>query len=85
MKVVQVNLYIIQITEKIIRGHVSGGIDHLTNTPVVSIDSITQDGTTYTQGVDYKLTDNGVDWSLMGTEPAIDTAYTCTYTYNKSS
>ena len=74
---------VVQITQNITRGNVSGGLDLLPKTPVVSIVSVSQGGTTYTQGVDYQLTNNSVDWSLIGGEPAIGTTFSVTWRYNK--
>jgi len=36
---------------------------------------------TYVQGTDYQLTGDTVDWSLAGSEPALDTSYYVSYTY----
>ena len=74
---------VVQLTQNITRGNVSGGSDLLPKTPVVSIVSVSQGGTTYNQGVDYQLTNNSVDWSLSGIEPAIGTTYSVTWRYNK--
>ena len=73
----------VSVTETITRGNITGGIDYLTHTPVVSITSITSGSTTYTEGKDYQLTTDGVDWSLSGSEPSIGTTYICKYIYNK--
>ena len=70
--------------DTITRGNIRGGIDYLTKTPVLSVTSVSQGGTTYKQGVDYQLTNDGIDWSLAGSEPSIGTTYTCTYEYNKT-
>ena len=71
---------IVQVTDNITRGNIQGGIDYLLNTPVDSIVSITG----YEQGTDYQLTNDGVDWSLPGKEPATGTTYAVTYTYSRS-
>jgi len=70
-----------------VSGPPAGGADTLTNTPVEEIYQVadaagmTYDstkhsyigaGTVYTQGVDYQLLNNTVDWSLAGAEPAGD-------------
>jgi hypothetical protein len=38
---------------------------------------------TYVQGTDYQLTGDTVDWSLAGSEPALDTSYYVSYTYER--
>lgn len=74
---------VVQITKNITRGNISGGSDLLPSTPVVSIVSVSQGEVSYNQGVDYQLTNNSVDWSLSGDEPAIGTTYSVTWRYNK--
>jgi len=73
----------VQKVDILTRGNVSGGIDYLSKTPVVNIVSVVAGGTTYVNGVDYQLTNDGVDWSLPGIDPSIGTTYTVTYKYNK--
>ena len=50
---------------------------------LVSIVSVTQDTTTYVEGVDYARSGNQIDWSLGGAEPTTGTSYSVTYTYRK--
>lgn len=71
-------------TDSITRGNIRGGIDYLTKTPVLQVKSVKQGGTTYKQGTDYQLTNDGIDWSLSGDEPSIGTSYTVEYEYNKT-
>lgn len=73
---------IIEITETITRGNIAGGIDYLSHTPVVNIMEVKQ-STTYTQGTDYQLINDGVDWSLPGNDPAIGSTYQVKYRYNR--
>lgn len=73
----------VQVTKSITRGSMSGGIDSLTPNPVVSIQEVKQGDTVYVQGTDYQLTQDGVDWSLGGAEPAIGSTYQVTWRYNK--
>ncbi len=73
----------VEVTENMTRGSVSGGIDYLPKTPVIQIMEVTQGGTTYVQGTNYQLTNDGVDWSLPGVEPSIGSTYTVKYRYNK--
>lgn len=79
---------IVEKTETRTRGGTAGGFDTVTSTPVVSIVSITdKDGVTYTNGTDFQLTNDTIDWSLNGTgakEPAIGKDYDVTYTYNRN-
>ena len=74
---------IVQTTDQITRGNITGGIDYLPHTPVVKIVEVKTSSKTYTQGVDYQLTTDGIDWSLNGEDPPIGTTYSVTYQYNK--
>ena len=74
---------IVEVSDQITRGNITGGIDYLPKTPVNKIISVTQGGNTYLQGRDYQLTTDGIDWSLAGSDPSIGTTYTVTYQYNK--
>lgn len=73
----------VQVTETITRGNVAGGIDYLSNTPVVRVISVKQGATTYYSGTDYQLTNDGIDWSLPGSDPAIGSTYQVVYQYNR--
>ncbi len=68
-------------TVTITRGGVSGGQDTLPDVSVLSIESITQGGTTYTATTDYFLNGDKVDWSPGGAEPAPGSTYSITYRY----
>jgi hypothetical protein len=70
-----------QKTVTITRGGVSGGQDTLPDVSVLSIQSITQGGTTYTAATDYFLNGDKVDWSPGGAEPAPGSTYSITYRY----
>lgn len=72
----------IEYTETLVKGAADGS-DALDRPDVQSITEITsEDGlTTYTQGVDYQLTGNSVDWSLGGIEPATSDNYIVTYEF----
>jgi hypothetical protein len=59
----------------------SGGQDTLPDVSVLSIQSITQGGTTYTATTDYFLNGDKVDWSPAGAEPASGSTYSITYHY----
>ena len=75
---------IVSKTQNITRGNIVGGIDYLPLSPVVEIVSITQGGTTYTNGVDFQLLNDGVDWSIGTKAPSAGSSYQCTWTYNKT-
>lgn len=74
---------IVEVTETIARGNISGGTDFLTNTPVVSVSEVKAGSKTYVQGTDYQLTNDGIDWSLNGEDPSIGSTYSVTYRYNR--
>lgn len=71
----------LQKTVTLTHGGFVGAADPLPDTSILQIMSVTQGGTTYTQGVDYKLTSGAVDWSLAGAEPATGSTYSVTYRY----
>ncbi|AWD93037.1 tail protein [Bacillus phage vB_BceM-HSE3] len=73
----------VEVTQNITRGSVAGGIDYLPNSPVVSVVSVSQGGTTYAQGPDFQLTGDGIDWLPSGIEPSIGSTYTVVYRYHK--
>lgn len=73
----------VQVSQTVTRGGSVGGQDLLPKSPVVQIVSVIQGGTTYTQGTDYQLVADSVDWSLSGVEPSIGTSYTVVWQYNK--
>ena len=75
-----------EVTENVVRGNVNGGSDALSNTSVVAIISVTDTANTYTEGRDYVLNGNSVDWSPISAngalEPSAGYEYTVTYRYN---
>ena len=77
---------IVQVTRNITRGTIVGGIDYLPAglVPAVEIISITQGNTTYVNGTDFQLLNDGVDWSIGSNAPAPGSSYSCTWTYNKT-
>jgi hypothetical protein len=73
-----------QKTVSITRGGFSGGQDTLPDVSVLSINSITQGGTTYQSPRDYFLNGDKVDWSPTGAgaiEPSPGSTYSITYQY----
>lgn len=68
-------------TASLVHGTFSGAQDPLPDTSVIEIVSVSQAGTTYVNGTDYKLTSGKVDWSLSGAEPAPGSTYSVTYRY----
>lgn len=81
------------IGERKYRGSIKGSYDSLNYTPADSIIRVytkTPEGEidhTYKQGIDYKLYNDQIDWSLTGDnsqEPASSTTYYVDYVYNKS-
>lgn len=75
---------IVKVTQNITRGSIIGGIDYLPLSPVSEVLSVKQGGTTYTAGVDYQLTNDGIDWSLGGSAPDPGSSYVVVWTYNKT-
>lgn len=68
-------------TVTVTHGSFTGSIDALPDTSVLSIQSVTQGGTTYAPGTDYVLTADQVDWTPGGAEPAPGSTYSVTYLY----
>jgi len=54
-------------------------------TPLLSIQSVTQSGTTYSAGTDYNLTADQVDWTPSGAEVAPGSTYDVTYRFLTST
>ena len=75
---------IVRAEYDITRGSIIGGVDYLPLSPVAEIISVKQGGTTFTQGVDYQLTNDGVDWSLGGNAPDPGSTYKVVWSYNKN-
>lgn len=75
---------VVSSTATMTRGAQANGLDYLPHTSVVAITSIVSGSTTYVLGTDFQLTDDAVDWSLAGSEPASGATYTCVYSYNKT-
>lgn len=72
-------------TVTLTHGAFSGAQDPMPDNSILSIQSVSQGATTYTQGTDYKLTSGKVDWSLTGAEPAPGSQYSVIYRYQTTS
>ena len=66
-------------TVTLTHGAFTGSIDQIGTTSTLSIQSVSQGGTTYTASTDYVLNGDAVDWSPSGAEPAPGSTYTVTY------
>lgn len=82
---VQVKM-LVRETREITRGGSSNGLlDPLLGiSSLQSIESVKQNDTEYTSGVDYKKTNNQVDWTPGGTVPASGSTYTVEFLYLKT-
>lgn len=74
----------VEKSKGIVRGSVIGGTDYLDTQAVVSIESVTQNATTYTEGVDFQRVGNGIDWSIGSKAPASGTTYQVVWRYKKT-
>ena len=70
-----------QKTETVVHGAFTGSRDVLTEPTVVAVLEVKQGTTTYTQGTDYKVVGDEIDWSPGGAEPAPGSSYQVTYQY----
>lgn len=70
-----------QKTETVVHGAFTGSRDVLTEPTVVAVLEVKQGTTTYTQGSDYKVVGDEIDWSPGGAEPAPGSSYQVTYQY----
>lgn len=69
-----------RVTEQVTRGSVPNGMDELAHASVVSIESVTQDATTFDPS-EYELSGDNISWAPAGTEPAASSTYFVTYLY----
>jgi hypothetical protein len=67
------------------RGFTPNGSDLMPFTPVVSIESVSQGGTTYSQGADYVVDGDYISWAPGGQEPATGSTYNVTLRYMKQA
>lgn len=71
----------VQRTVTVTHGGYSGCADPLPNTSIVQLVSVKQGTKTYTQGTDFRLIADVVDWSPSGDEPAPGSNYEVVYQY----
>jgi hypothetical protein len=81
---VQTVIVVKRITETVVRGTTPGGLDALSKSSVVGIESVVQGGTTYVQTTSYVLAGSNVSWAPGGPEPAASSSYDVTYLYNEA-
>lgn len=74
---------IVPVEDTVTRGSIIGGIDYLPLNPVVELIEITQGEVTFEEGVDFQLTNDGVDWSLSNNAPNPGSTYVVKWSYNK--
>ena len=70
-----------EATESVTHGAFTGASDSLQHTAVLSIESVSQGGTTFDEGTDFVRSGDEVDWSPNGNEPAPGSTYDVTYRY----
>lgn len=75
---------IVGAIQQITRGSIVGGTDYLPLTPVAEVIHVKQGGTIYNKGVDYQLSEDGIDWSIGSRAPNPGTSYEVSWTYNKT-
>lgn len=66
-------------TATMTHGAFTGALDSLPDSSVLSIQSVTQGATTYSEGSDFVLTADQVDWSPSGSEVAPGSTYSVVY------
>lgn len=77
---VQTVTVIKQVTRTITH-QLAGGADALPDTPVYSIETVVQGGTTYVAGTDYTRQGDTISWAPGGAEPSPGSSYDVTYRY----
>ena len=71
------------ISETLIRGSVANTSDLLTYYPVHQIVEVKQNTSTFIENIDYRLTEESIDWSLSGVEPTPNSSYSISYKYRE--
>lgn len=74
----------VEVTGNITRGSIIGGTDYLPLSPVRRIMSVSANGVTYEEGVDFTLESEGINWSIGSKAPGTNSTYQVTWTYNKN-
>lgn len=69
----------VEVTQNVTRGGTPGGVDLLPLAPVVQVVSVSG----YTEGVDYIVSGDSIDWSPGGSEPGTGATYSVTWRYTK--
>jgi hypothetical protein len=72
-------------TVTLTHGGFTGAADPLPDNAVLAVDSVSQAGTSYVQGTDWKLVGGQIDWSPAGAEPVPGSTYQVTYQYMLSA
>lgn len=70
----------VEVTENITHKS-NGSVDYLPHTPVISVSKVEAGSNVFTQGTDYQLLTDGIDWSLSGQEVPAGSTYKVTYKY----
>lgn len=76
----------VQVTEQEMTKGSPSSIDYprFTSEQIVDILQVKAGGQVYVKGVDFQLSNNGIDWSLSGSEPATGALYYATYQYKRA-
>lgn len=69
-----------ETTQTIVKG-TTNSLDNLPNSSVTSVVEVRQGATTYVAGTSYNLTNDKIDWTPAGAEPASGSSYTVKYRY----
>lgn len=78
---VQTVIITMETTQTVVRGPVNNTMDALPHNSVTEILEVKQGVTTYAAPADYALTNDKVDWTAGGAEPATGSSYTVKYRY----
>lgn len=68
-------------TVTVTRGGAAGGMDQLPQSSIVAVDRVWQGGTDYSDGSDYQLVGDRINWAAGGKEPTGGSTYKVTYRY----
>ena len=76
-------VYTQQSTTQVQKGALNG-VDVITGINILTINSLSQGGTPYTEGTDFSIIDGTISWALGGSEPAPGAQYDLDYTYRRT-